>query len=110
MLFYDVPEETLIDRCKVRAETSGRTDDNLDTLLKRFKAFNEQSRPVVDLYAKFGKVRHIIAKGDINEVYQKTKRAMLPEIFFMIGPKCSGKSHLGKALSDRTNMMTLNFT
>ena len=35
---------------------------------------------------------------------------MLPETFFMIGPKCSGKSTLGKALAERTNMKLLNFS
>jgi adenylate kinase family enzyme len=35
---------------------------------------------------------------------------MLPEIFFIIGPKSSGKSALGSALADRTNMTPLNFT
>ncbi len=35
---------------------------------------------------------------------------MLPEIFFIIGPKSSGKSALGTALADRTNMTQLNFT
>lgn len=82
----------------------------METLLKRFKAFNEQSKPVVDLYAKFGKVRKIDATGDINEVYAKTKRAILPEVFFMIGPKCSGKTSLGKALAERCNMQVVNFS
>lgn len=35
---------------------------------------------------------------------------MLPETFFLIGPKCSGKSTLGKALAERTNMKLLNFS
>jgi shikimate kinase len=28
----------------------------------------------------------------------------------MIGPKCSGKTTLGAALSERTNMLPLNFS
>lgn len=35
---------------------------------------------------------------------------MLPETFFLIGPKCSGKTTLGKALAERTNMKILNFS
>ena len=69
VIFYDVSEETLMSRCLKRAETSGRADDNVETLLKRFKAFNEQSKPVVDLYMKFGKVHYIDASGTVNEVY-----------------------------------------
>ena len=35
---------------------------------------------------------------------------MLPQIFFIVGPKCSGKTALGSALAERTNMHLLNFT
>jgi len=35
---------------------------------------------------------------------------MLPQIFFIIGPKCSGKTALGSALAERTNMYLLNFS
>ena len=34
---------------------------------------------------------------------------MLPQIFFLIGPKSSGKSSLGGALAQRTNMKLVNF-
>ena len=78
--------------------------------MKRFREFNEQSKPVVELYKKFGKVRWIDASGDIGEVYAQTKLALQPQIFFLIGPKGSGKSSLGKALADRTNMHIVNFS
>lgn len=52
---------------------------------------------------KFGKVHFISAIGSINDVYQETKKAMLPETFFLIGPKCSGKTTLGKSLAERAN-------
>jgi adenylate kinase family enzyme len=75
-----VAEEVLIERCNARANASAvkREDDNMETLLKRFKAFKEQSRPVVDLYMKFGKVHYIEALGSIDDVYAHTRRAMLP--------------------------------
>jgi adenylate kinase family enzyme len=107
-----VTEEVLLERCLVRASNSAvqREDDNEETLKKRLKAFQDLSKPVVELYAKFGKVRTIDASFPIEEVYKKTREAMLPQIFWMIGPKCSGKTALGSALADRTNMSHLNFT
>ena len=81
-----------------------REDDNEETLKKRLRAFKELSRPVVDMYARFGKVKHIDASKSVAEVFQATKRAMLPEVFFLIGPKGAGKSHVGQELAARTNM------
>ena len=80
VLYYEVDEDVLTERCRKRAETSGRSDDNEETLKKRFNAYNEQTKPVLELYQKFGKVRKIDASGDINDVYKLTKQALLPEI------------------------------
>jgi adenylate kinase family enzyme len=92
-----------------RAETSGRSDDNQDTIIKRFTAYNEQSKPVKEFYARFGKVREIESNGDPLEIYEQTRRAMLPQISCIIGPKACGKTALGAALCDRTNMKLVNF-
>ena len=52
-----------------RAETSGRADDNAETIIARVQNYFAQTIPVVDYYKKFGKVRHIDATGSISEVY-----------------------------------------
>jgi adenylate kinase family enzyme len=94
VLFYDLDEETLLARCLSRASAAAvqREDDNEETLKKRLRAFKELSRPVVDLYARFGKVKMIDASKSVADVFEATKRAMLPEVFFLLGPKGSGKS------------------
>jgi len=38
-----------------------------------------------------------------------TKKALLPEVFFLNGPKGSGKTTVGKQLAEKTNMEVLNF-
>ena len=86
-----------------------REDDNEETLKKRLRAFKELSRPVVDMYARFGKVKRIDASKSVAEVFQATKRAMLPEVFFLVGPKGAGKTHVARELSARTNMEVLNY-
>jgi UMP-CMP kinase len=57
-----------MERCLVRASQAAvqREDDNAETLRKRLQAFNESSKPVVELYKKFGKVRHIDASQSIT--------------------------------------------
>lgn len=68
------------------------------------------SKPVVDLYRKFGKVRHIDASESIAKVYEATRKAVLPQVSFMIGPSKAGKTTLSTSLAQRTNQTVLNFT
>jgi len=65
---------------------------------------------VVEYYKQFGKVRHIDATSGIAEVYAQTKKAILPQCMFILGPKASGKSCIGESLSKRTNMSMINFS
>lgn len=99
----------MLERCLKRAETSGRSDDNPDTIKKRVQAYFDQSVPVIEFYQKFGKVFKIDATVGISEVYQQTKNAVIPQTTFIIGPKCSGKSTLASKLAQRTNMKHINF-
>jgi adenylate kinase family enzyme len=68
-----------------------------------------ETTPVVDFYDKFGKVHRIDANKDVNEVYEATRKCVLPSVSFMIGPQGAGKSVLGKALCEKTNMKQLKF-
>ena len=52
-----------------RALTSGRSDDNEETIKNRIQVFFDNTEPTLDLYNKFGKVHTIDALGSINEVY-----------------------------------------
>ena len=99
----------MLQRCMKRAETSGRADDNAETIKQRVKTYFDQSLPVVDYYKKFGKVRQIDATGSIAEVYAQSKSAVLPQCMSVLGPKASGKSTIGAALSQRTNMKLIDF-
>ena len=47
VLALDCPEEVLISRLLKRGETSGRTDDNVETARKRFHTYNEAVRACV---------------------------------------------------------------
>ena len=51
LLHFDVDEETVTTRIMERAKSSGRIDDNLDSLKKRLNAFNEIQIPIIKGYA-----------------------------------------------------------
>ncbi|KAK2075623.1 UMP-CMP kinase 3 [Prototheca wickerhamii] len=72
ILFFDCPAETMEKRLLGRQE--GRTDDNLETIRKRFKVFEEQSLPVVQHYEKTGRVARINADRDPEDVYREVRR------------------------------------
>ena len=42
-----------------RGETSGRADDNVETIKKRFSTFVEKTLPVIDFYDKLHKVKKV---------------------------------------------------
>jgi adenylate kinase family enzyme len=92
-----------------RAETSGRSDDNAETIKTRVQNYFDQSLPVVHYYKKFGKVRHIDATGSISEVYTQSKAAVLPQTMFILGPKASGKTTIGNCMASRTNGKLIDF-
>ena len=75
ILFFDCPEEVMEKRLLGRNE--GRTDDNIETIRKRFKVFLESSMPVVQYYEKQGKVARISADRDPDDIYKEVRRAFV---------------------------------
>ena len=59
VLYFNVPLDVCIARCMHRAKTSGRADDNEETIKKRLNTFVESSKPVIDMYKRLGKVREV---------------------------------------------------
>ena len=55
VLFFDTAGEAMLKRLLNRSETSGRDDDNIESIRKRFRTFVETSMPVVENYEKLGK-------------------------------------------------------
>jgi len=74
ILFFECSEETMEARLLKRGETSGRSDDNAESIRKRFKTFVEVSMPVVDHFEKDGRVCKISAEQTPDEVYAEVKK------------------------------------
>lgn len=47
----------MTERCLQRGKTSGRVDDNPESLVKRFKTHMETSMPVIQLFDEKGMMR-----------------------------------------------------
>ncbi|KAL9603371.1 MAG: hypothetical protein Q9219_001233 [cf. Caloplaca sp. 3 TL-2023] len=84
-LFFDCPETVLQQRLLNRGKTSGRADDNAESIKKRFRTFVETSMPVVDYFRGEGKVEQVEAIEGPEEVYEVVKRRMGGRGFGMVG-------------------------
>jgi len=85
VLFFDCPEEVMTQRLLKRGETSGRIDDNMEAIIKRFRTFRETSMPVVDMFATAGLVR-VVSSIPPPDVVYKQVQALLDGL--MLCPPC----------------------
>ncbi|KAH9860750.1 bifunctional uridylate/adenylate kinase [Plenodomus biglobosus] len=69
-LFFDCSEAVMEKRLLHRGETSGRADDNLESIKKRFRTFVETSMPVVKEFESQGRVVKVNAERSPEEVYR----------------------------------------
>lgn len=72
VLFFDCPEEAMEARLLERGKTSGRADDNAESIRKRFRTFVETSMPVVDYYERAGRVARVDAGPPPDAVSKDT--------------------------------------
>jgi UMP-CMP kinase len=72
-LFFDCDEQTMHERLIQRGKSSGRADDNEESIKKRFRVFVETSMPVVEHFEKEGRVVKVDATKGVDEVYESVK-------------------------------------
>lgn len=82
-LFLNCPEGVMEERLLKRGETSGRDDDNAESIRKRFRVFVDTSMPVVKAFEEQHKVVAVEATGGVDEVYARIrdgfeKRGVMP--------------------------------
>jgi adenylate kinase len=68
VLYVKASDDTMTKRLLHRGQTSGRVDDNAETIKNRLKTFHNQTLPVLDLYEKQGKLAEVnseLAPGDV---------------------------------------------
>ncbi|KAK1229064.1 bifunctional uridylate/adenylate kinase [Marasmius sp. AFHP31] len=75
VLFFTTTEAVMLERLLERGKTSGREDDNVESIKKRFVTYKEQTMPVIEHYEKIGKVAEIDSTVTIEEVHENAKAA-----------------------------------
>jgi len=69
LLDLSVEKDELIDRLIKRGQTSGRSDDNMETIKKRLEVYEIQTAPVSDFYRSLNKYAAIDGMGSIDEIF-----------------------------------------
>ena len=64
-----VSENELIDRLIIRGKTSGRSDDNIETIKKRLDVYHKLTEPVNDFYKNKNQYTPIDGMGTIEEIF-----------------------------------------
>jgi adenylate kinase len=75
VLALDVRDEELVHRLLIRGKSSGRKDDSDENVIReRIRVYKNQTFPVADYYAQFGKVVHVPGEGSIDDIFSALSR------------------------------------
>ena len=76
VLFLDVPDEELVRRLLERGASSGRTDDNAETILARLNVYRQETAPLFDYYRERGILHVVDGEGTVYEVAARIDDAL----------------------------------
>lgn len=71
LIDVQVPERELINRLLMRGMTSGRSDDNLETIQQRLEVYEAKTAPVHGFYQGLGKYAAVNGLGAMEEVFER---------------------------------------
>ena len=70
LIELSVDEDEIVKRVLLRGRTSGRADDNDESIIrKRITVYRSETTPVADYYAQFGKSHKIQGVGSIDDIF-----------------------------------------
>jgi adenylate kinase len=72
VIVFEVDEDELVERLMGR----GRPDDTEDAIRNRFKIYQEQTEPLLDIYGERGLLVHIDGIGEVDEVTERILSAL----------------------------------
>ena len=71
IFFLNVNKETIIKRIQKRKVLEKRSDDQLDTILRRYDTYMETTKPVLDFYSKNPNFYEIDGSAEIHQITNK---------------------------------------
>lgn len=74
IVYFEVPDDVMTARLLERAKTSGREDDNEETIKKRLKTFHENNDPILEAFQS--KVTKINAVRSPDEIFADVEKIL----------------------------------
>ena len=71
IFFLNVNKNIILKRIEKRKLIENRTDDSLDTIVKRYDKYMETTKPVLDFYSKNQNFKEIDGSQEIDEITRK---------------------------------------
>ena len=71
VFFLNVNKNTILKRIEKRKVLEERSDDELDTILKRYDTYMETTKPVLDFYSKNSNFHEIDGSDEIEQIINK---------------------------------------
>ena len=71
ILFLNVDKETILKRLEKRKKIEKRSDDNADTIVRRYEKYMETTKPVLNFYSKNPNFKEIDGSLEIEEITSK---------------------------------------
>jgi adenylate kinase len=76
VLFFDVSDDEIMARLAKRRDLEQRADDDPRAVAIRLEAYRKQTAPVLDWYEARDLVRHIPARGSVQEIAERVRQAL----------------------------------
>ena len=110
ILNFNCPREVLLERLRSRASKPGeaRADDDPTIMEKRINDFYDVTMEAVNFYNKMGRVKNIDCQGTPEAVYDLVQDALKPNLVFVVGPTCVGKTTLSQSMARHMSYTYLN--
>ena len=71
MLFLNVHKKTILKRLEKRKVIEKRSDDDFDTIVRRYETYMKTTQPVLDHYSKNSNFKEIDGNMEIDEITRK---------------------------------------
>jgi len=78
-LFLDCPEHVMEERLLSRGKTSGRVDDGIEVIRKRFQTYASETTPVISWFRSENKCRVVDACQSVDAVWADVEKAFADE-------------------------------